>query len=314
METTERHTKGPSHRRRETSAEDNRRKIVRVRCPSGYASIVELSLEKTGNKRRGVALRAGASTEGIPSCWNLQPNATHGFPVAFSAEAACDKCLGDSRFKAYPGTRVMFSISSIDNREFSPQKPVKEASPANTCSVREVFPRRREDTCIVGSPAGASHQSFIGYSNLQEQKLKVEWTEDLYTSSSAKLRLPSESKSAGESLDIQRILPEEKVREPVLAQSPEGSLYTNLPEYFQSHIKALPLPGNYARTHQYISGHHYKVKHLSDYVPDITQACGPQSDELNIYECSYCHSLFALKYNLSFHLHKCLESFLGIRF
>ncbi|XP_047491580.1 uncharacterized protein LOC125040858 [Penaeus chinensis] len=220
--TAEGPAKGPLVRRRQTSAEDNRRKIARVRCPTGYTSIVELGLEKTRNKRRGFSLRARASTEGIPSCWKLQPDGAPDFPMALSAEAVCDKCHGDSRFKAFPGTREMFPIFSIDNREFSQKEPVKEASPANTCSVREVFPCRREDTSIEGSPAGASHQSLIGYSNLQEQKLKVEWTEDLCTNSSAKLRLPSESNSAREVPDMQRIILEEKVREPCTSSGSRG--------------------------------------------------------------------------------------------
>lgn len=308
---TEGPTKGPSDSRRETSAEDRCRTVVKVRCPSRYASIVELGFEKPQNKGSGVALLAGPSWEDIPSSRNLQQGAAPAFPVALTASAVCDKYLDDSKCMSLPGTKEMISIPCNNNREISQQGPVKEASPATTASVSESIPRRSKDAGIVGSPAGATHQSVIGLGSPQDQKLKVKRTEDLHANRSAKLKLPSESNTRGKVLGIQRIIPEE-VKECVGARAP--GRFLNLEEYFQSHIKAVLLPGDCARTHQYISSDHYKVKRLSDYVPDINEACGPISNELSVYECSHCYSPFALKCNFIFHLHKCSNAFLSIKF
>lgn len=310
-EMTEGPTKGPSDSRRETSAEDRCRTVVKVRCPSGYASIVELGFEKPQHKGSGVALLAGPSWEDIPSSRNLQQGAAPAFPVALTASAVCDKYLDDSKCMSLPGTKEMISIPCNNNREISQQGPVKEASPATTASVSESIPRRSKDAGIVGSPAGATHQSVIGLGSPQDQKLKVKRTEDLHANRSAKLKLPSESNTRGKVLGIQRIIPEE-VKECVGARAP--GRFLNLEEYFQSHIKAVLLPGDCARTHQYISSDHYKVKRLSDYVPDINEACGPISHELSVYECSHCYSPFALKCNFIFHLHKCSNAFLSIKF
>ncbi|ROT71562.1 putative histone-lysine N-methyltransferase PRDM9-like [Penaeus vannamei] len=211
-EMTEGPTKGPSDSRRETSAEDRCRTVVKVRCPSGYASIVELGFEKPQNKGSGVALLAGPSWEDIPSSRNLQQGAAPAFPVALTASAVCDKYLDDSKCMSLPGTKEMISIPCNNNREISQQGPVKEASPATTASVSESIPRRSKDAGIVGSPAGATHQSVIGLGSPQDQKLKVKRTEDLHANRSAKLKLPSESNTRGKVLGIQRIIPEESFR------------------------------------------------------------------------------------------------------
>lgn len=167
-------------RRSETKPGDHHRKAVRVRCPVGFANIVELRQEDARCKRRGVVVHESV---GVPECrkaWirdapvGIQPkrSAVRGCPSALTGDEVRCRGLAGSRLKTTPGTRDIFAISKIRKRESKPRHSSESKVATDAAELRQIIPDRKVNELVKGRASARRHcKNPEQYSQRHSKKL-----------------------------------------------------------------------------------------------------------------------------------------------